>query len=226
MPWNIDDAKRDKYRYRVEFEVVAEDASEQPTWTAVKQATGVKAATNLGPQRVHKGEAWLIEQVGGFSPLEASSAQRLAQQWATPGAAITEASALEEDLRRRIEASIVLRQGQGAFRRELLAAYSGRCCITGTSVETLLDAAHIVPYRGTHTDLLTNGLLLRTDLHTLFDRHLLTVTSDHVVHVSPTVADAEYAQYDGHPFIAPEPGSAPLAVFLQHHNERCAWLRS
>lgn len=80
-----------------------------------------------------------------------------------------------EDARRRILASIVQRQGQSKFRRKLITAYGGRCPITGCDVEQALEAAHIIPYRGTRTNHLTNGLLLRADIHTLFDLHLLSI---------------------------------------------------
>jgi WD40 repeat protein len=80
-----------------------------------------------------------------------------------------------EDVRQRIIASIVQRQGQSQFRQSLLEAYNGRCPITGCDVESALEAAHIIPYQGTETNHLTNGLLLRADMHTLFDLHLLSI---------------------------------------------------
>lgn len=79
----------------------------------------------------------------------------------------------EEDGRKRVLASIARRQGQPKFRRDLLAAYDGRCAVTGCSIEAILEGAHIKPYRGDHTNHVTNGLLLRADIHTLFDLRLL-----------------------------------------------------
>ncbi|AJK46015.1 HNH endonuclease [Burkholderia plantarii] len=80
-----------------------------------------------------------------------------------------------EDARQRLYRAIVRRQGQPAFRRALLNAYERRCAITGCAVEQVLEAAHIVPYRGPATNHVTNGLLLRGDLHTLFDLGALTI---------------------------------------------------
>lgn len=80
-----------------------------------------------------------------------------------------------EDARRRIEASLVQRQGGRAFRARLLEAYEGRCAVTGCDAIEALEAAHVVPYLGAHTDVLENGILLRADLHTLFDRMLLRI---------------------------------------------------
>jgi hypothetical protein len=75
----------------------------------------------------------------------------------------------EEDARERALRSLVIRQGQPAFRRKLLLAYGGQCAVTGFDSEFVLEAAHIIPYRGEHTNDVTNGLLLRADIHSLFD---------------------------------------------------------
>lgn len=79
------------------------------------------------------------------------------------------------DAREKVLASIVRRRGQRVFRNSLLKAYEGRCAITGCKVVELLEAAHIVPYRGGETNSVQNGLLLRTDLHTLFDLGMLAI---------------------------------------------------
>ena len=75
-----------------------------------------------------------------------------------------------EDARTRVLSSIVRRRGQPLFRKRLLKAYDRRCAFTGCAVEALLEAAHIVPYRGSDTNHIANGLLLRADLHTLFEK--------------------------------------------------------
>jgi len=75
----------------------------------------------------------------------------------------------------RVWAQIVRRQGQGKFRENLLRAYGSMCCITNTAEKSVLDAAHITPYNGPATNLITNGILLRTDLHALFDLNLLGI---------------------------------------------------
>jgi hypothetical protein len=67
------------------------------------------------------------------------------------------------------------RPGQLAFKRRLMLAYGGRCCITGCDVAEALDAAHIDPFENESHDHPTNGLLLRKDLHALFDQNLLAV---------------------------------------------------
>ena len=79
------------------------------------------------------------------------------------------------DARERLAGSIIRRRGQPEFRGKLLEAYGRRCAVTGYDVEEALEACHIIPYRGPETDHLTNGLLLRADLHTLFDLGLIAV---------------------------------------------------
>lgn len=87
-------------------------------------------------------------------------------------------SVSDRDTRERILREVVCRSGQGAFREGLLEAYTSRCAITGCNVQRVLDAAHIQPYKGPHTDIMSNGLLIRTDLHTLLDVGLLAVDPD------------------------------------------------
>lgn len=81
---------------------------------------------------------------------------------------------IEYDNRDHVLSIVAVRRGQGSFRNRLLEAYQGRCCVTGCDVPAALEAAHIIPYRGEHSNLVSNGLLLRSDIHTLFDQGLLS----------------------------------------------------
>jgi len=65
--------------------------------------------------------------------------------------------------------SIIKRRGHPDFRQKLLDAYEHQCAITGCTADDALEAAYIIPYRGDHTHEPSNGILLRSDLHTLFD---------------------------------------------------------
>ncbi|GAA4759101.1 HNH endonuclease [Actinomycetospora chibensis] len=102
------------------------------------------------------------------------------------------------DARVRTEREIVTRQGSRAFRSALLAAYGSRCAVTGCDVEQILDAAHITPYRGSESNSIANGLLLRTDIHTLFDRLLLAIEpGSGRVALSRQLASTSYSWLDG-----------------------------
>ena len=69
----------------------------------------------------------------------------------------------DEDARRRVTASIVVRQGQAEFRGRLLINYGGRCVVSGCRVLAVLEAAHVTRYLGPRTNHPSNGLLLRAD---------------------------------------------------------------
>src|SRR6266849_3573176 len=76
------------------------------------------------------------------------------------------------------------RLGQGSFQVAVVGAYGRRCAITGEKVLPVLEAAHIRPYGEGGEHSVDNGLLLRRDVHVLFDRGYITVTPDLEVIVS------------------------------------------
>lgn len=67
------------------------------------------------------------------------------------------------------------RPGQAEFHRRVEEAYGGSCCISGCDVPASLEAAHIKPFNPLKVDVVANGLLLRADLHALFDQNQLVV---------------------------------------------------
>jgi predicted restriction endonuclease len=102
------------------------------------------------------------------------------------------------DERERALRAIRIRRGQSGFRNALLEAYGGRCAITGCGVEDVLEAAHIVPYFGPCTNQTSNGLLLRADLHTLFDCGLITIDPlTRTVVISDALRNSSYAKLSG-----------------------------
>ena len=66
----------------------------------------------------------------------------------------------------------------------VLDAYGSRCAITGHRIRPTLQAAHIRPVTQQGPHELTNGLLLRSDVHTMFDRGYLSLTDEHRLLVS------------------------------------------
>ena len=75
------------------------------------------------------------------------------------------------------------RLGQGLFSLSVRDAYGGACAVTGEHSAPVLEAAHIRPYAEGGEHRIDNGLLLRRDLHRLFDLGYVTVTPDYVFHV-------------------------------------------
>lgn len=101
-----------------------------------------------------------------------------------------------EDKREKVARLITLRRGQKKFREELIKAYNGTCAITGSKTVSVLEAAHILPYKGKDTDKVQNGILLRSDVHTLFDLGLLTISYDTFeVKLHESIRTSEYSKY-------------------------------
>ena len=111
-----------------------------------------------------------------------------------------------DDQRMMASQEVALRQGQGAFRVRLLDAYGRRCAVTGERTLPVLDAAHITPYLGAISNHIQNGLVLRTDIHRLYDGGYVTVTPDLNFKVSTRLKDefengAVYYDLDGQPLV-------------------------
>ena len=105
---------------------------------------------------------------------------------------------LEEDNRRFAQIRQAMRDGQGMFRRQLMDAYDGMCACTGCGVAETLQAAHIIGYRGQRSNTVNNGLLLRADLHLLFDSSLISVDPNtYEFTTSNRLASTDYAAIDG-----------------------------
>jgi HNH endonuclease len=102
-----------------------------------------------------------------------------------------------KDLRKIVARQIRERRGQGSFRDCLCERYRHRCIVTGCNILAVLEAAHICPYRRENDNHSSNGLLLRADIHTLFDLDLLGINPDSLrVEVHPCIAK-EYGRFAG-----------------------------
>jgi hypothetical protein len=121
-----------------------------------------------------------------------------------------------DDARRRVLAEIVQRQGQTQFRRQLLSNYGGRCCATGEAAEAVLEAAHIAPYLGTKSNRPSNGLLLRADIHTLFDLRLIAIDARGRWAVSSQLDGTSYAALRGKKPRAPKADPPSRAELARH----------
>ncbi len=226
-PWADWGKERPKpYRARFALDVVDHVASRAPRWAQVQTDLGVDINPgwkyNFSPQQ----EAVLASY---FSDSAAVSERVLPVD--TDYSDLERERDLEKfgyDLRRFTLRAIAMREGQPEFRRGLLTAYQSRCAITGVSAEEVLEAAHISPYKGGQSNETHNGLLLRADIHTLFDRFLITVEPGHVVRVSPKLWATDYVELDGKDLVCVPagPDDRPDPELLRRHNESCDWLTS
>jgi putative restriction endonuclease len=129
------------------------------------------------------------------------------------------------DARLRVFRQIVARRGQSAFREALLEAYQGRCAITGCDAAAALEGAHLRPYRGPDSNAVTNGLLLRADIHTLFDLRLLAPDpGTRNIVVSKLLAGTQYELLSACQLADPaaawqRPSQGTLEVIWRHFRE-------
>jgi putative restriction endonuclease len=132
-----------------------------------------------------------------------------------------------DDLSNRYGKPILVapRLGQGAFRVIVTDAYERRCAITGEKVLPVLQAAHIRPFSSDGPNRVQNGILLRSDLHTLFDCGYMTVAPSLHLEVSSRLHEdfdngRDYYALHGNPLrLPPRAVARPANEFLLWHNE-------
>jgi hypothetical protein len=111
--------------------------------------------------------------------------------------ATANAAGNEQSLEQRLErfARVQIRTQQAAFREAVFRASNGRCVVSGCSVPEALEAAHLRGrrWKDGHNDA-SDGVLLRRDLHALYDRELLSFLEGGGVTLDPRVHD-EYAEF-------------------------------
>jgi putative restriction endonuclease len=118
-----------------------------------------------------------------------------------------------------------VRLGQGAFRVQLTDAYFRKCSISGEKTLPVLEAAHIKRFSDSGPNHLSNGILLRADLHKLYDSGYITFTNDYRVEVSRKIKEEyengkEYYRFHGNELlILPERiADRPNSNHIEWHN--------
>lgn len=212
QPW--DDTGTRTYKARFELDCLSESPSGQPAWQELRDQWGYNYYPRLRSFDSPKDEQ-VLAQYFDTAPITQPYRDEEREK---------ELERLGYDHRTFALRSIAQRQGQPAFRNALLTAYRRRCAVTDTEVVSVLEAAHIARYRGAHSNRTNNGLLLRADIHTLFDLHRLTITPDFVVSVDPQL-DEPYKRLEGVAINLPDKKShQPVAELLAQHNSECDWL--
>lgn len=209
QPW--EDSGQRTYTHRVRFRPVSQQPIDRPSWGDVQAGVGTGQIASHGFISVSDptGEQWLRDR---FAPITVDlgyGIEIVADDLAVPTG---------HDLRERVVREVAIRQGQRPFRDSLLRAYQSRCAVTGSTVEVVLEAAHIEPYRGVEHHQVRNGMLLRADLHTLFDLHEWTLDQDRRVMLSPCLMGSEYGTFAGITVGAHLPArDRPAADALRRH---------
>ena len=117
----------------------------------------------------------------------------------------------------------------GLFKKTIPKIYSHTCCITGMKIQSshnlqMIDACHIYPFSLSGDDTVTNGIALSPTMHRAFDRGLLTINSNFLVRVSPSIQEEEsrftLSQFEGKQIILPEKEKYyPSQESLSWHNK-------
>lgn len=125
------------------------------------------------------------------------------------------------------ETTIRPRLGQSTFRIMVTDAYKRACAITEEHSLPALEAAHIKPYNESGPHAVNNGLLLRSDIHRLFDRGYITIAPDFHVEVSRRLREEYKNGRSYYPFhgcriarLPIERANLPYKEYLIWHNER------
>ncbi|HSH58561.1 MAG TPA: HNH endonuclease [Acidimicrobiales bacterium] len=155
-----------------------------------QQVQGAAARANLATQKVLNG--WLSNE--GEHAFEAADEVKFAQRGVTQ------------------------RLGQQQFRADVLRAYEGACAISGCREPSALQAAHIMPVASGGKHSISNSILLRADLHNLFDFGLIVISAQMKVEISSQISDRIYRRLAGRDLATPEGVSrAEVKKALRQH---------
>lgn len=131
----------------------------------------------------------------------------------------------QEDARYGKEILSRVRLGQSAFRVLIMDAYARRCSVSGERTLPALEAAHIKPYDKSGPHYVSNGLLLRADIHKLFDKGYLTLTKRFNIEVSGRIKEEfdngrDYYKYHGESlkYLPSREFDRPGSQFIEWHN--------
>ncbi len=145
--------------------------------------------------------------------------------WKQLQMAVPVASGLREEASRFGQPVLILpRLGQGSFRVLVTDAYERRCALTNERTLPALDAAHIMPYSEQGQHVVSNGILMRRDLHALFDQGYVTITPSMVVEVSRRIKEEfgngrdYYRLHGGRIRVPTDPSNRLSREYLEWHN--------
>ncbi len=117
----------------------------------------------------------------------------------------------------------------GLFKRTVPKIYDYTCCISGLKINSvhnvqMVDACHIYPFSISNDDTVTNGIALSPTIHRAFDRGLITINSDFLVRISPTVEEENssfpLSDFEGKQILLPKKEEwFPSQEALKWHNK-------
>lgn len=201
-----------EFTHKFGFEVVAMTAHAQPSWSELRQLTKQTLVAKSPVNRI-KDESTLPAIRALYSDADVGMQ---VDPYKGPSA---------DDTRTFSRRRTAERPGQGRFNEVARRAYNATCAVTRYKVGVVLEAAHIDQYRGAHSNHVQNVLLLRSDIHKLFDAFELSIDDDYRVLLSPSLRKSAYG--DLHGTVIELPASIdqlPSKDALARHRARCSWI--
>jgi hypothetical protein len=126
-----------------------------------------------------------------------------------------------QEVAARLKRLLAMRPHQRLFSEGVREKYRNKCAVTGCLTPAALEAAHINTHKGEDDNSLANGILLRSDIHGLFDRFLITLSEDGTkIETSPELTDPGYAALKTATVTRPVGGPAPSAKNIREHRRR------
>lgn len=180
---------------------------------------GNPATVRLVYRKKGNGKLWREGSIVlGTSTLSIANGQRCGTlEWVADGQDPQDPVFVEWYDSRRYHKSLA-RPEQAAFRLEVMAIFGSRCAITGCTAQDALEAAHVVPVSEGGSYDPHNGILLRRDIHRLFDLNLVAIDPQCLeVNIANEIAD-DYSQYAGRMVDLPDGG--PKARSFGHRWEQ------
>jgi len=227
----------DLLRFLIRNRAISYWSSQENGWLKTGSTKQQLALTGKGIRKVHDrltGQAGAqsvtrsavleaLQVIRGFVKLEPLDELEIPDQddQASTSTSTSIANNIPLEIDEKILAAIWTRRGQPEFRSRLLEAYDSRCAITQCEVVDALEAAHITPFAEEKGYDVSNGLLLRSDIHTLFDLFLLSINPiSWKVHIAPQLSK-NYGVISGVQISLPtETSSHPdRERLLRHYNE-------
>ena len=165
-------------------------------------------------------EQYLLDQYFPYSKSEYSDQKKTYEETFIENSILNESTEVYQNqiknLRERLqedefEEEVFVRGG--LFKRTVPKIYNFTCCVSGLKIENksnvqMVDACHIYPFSLSNDDTVPNGVALSPTLHRAFDRGLITINSDYLVRISPTIEDRDsefsITQFEGRQIQLPE----------------------
>ena len=124
-----------------------------------------------------------------------------------------------------MEKLIKIRKRNTMFRKNILKLYDHKCAISNEGPDIVLEACHILEHSICGVNKSENGLLLRADLHDLFDNNYLVIHPEKLtIHLHPSLKKSNYSLLEGKTLNSRIDKQRPSMESLQKKWDKAKWL--